>query len=71
MCDPIRDYGSHHLDAVRRTLSLQLRAILYDEGLVSSPDLPLRPLPSCYCVRLPEDRDRSGIEVEGTKANPE
>ena len=43
---PLRDYGSDPLDIVRRTLSLQLRAILYDEGIVSSPDLPLRPLPA-------------------------
>ncbi len=46
MSKPLRDYGSHPLDAVRRTLSLQLRAVLFDEGLVDSPDLPLRPLPA-------------------------
>ncbi len=46
MSQPLRDYGTDPLDAVRRTLSLQLRAVLYEEGLVSSPDLPLRPLPA-------------------------
>lgn len=46
MSKPLRDYGSHSLDAVRRTLSLQLRAILYDEGIVDSPELPLRPIPA-------------------------
>ena len=45
MSKPLRDYGSSPLDTIRRTLSLQLRAVLFEEGLVSSPDLPLRPLP--------------------------
>jgi len=46
MSKPLRDYGSSPLDTIRRTLSLQLRAILFEEGLVDSPDLPLRPLPA-------------------------
>ena len=46
MSKPLRDYGTDPLDTIRRTLSLQLRAVLYDEGLVSSPELPLRPIPA-------------------------
>ncbi len=69
MRKPLRDFGSHPLDHVRRTLSLQLRAILYDEGLVDSPNLPLRPLPPCYCVRLPEDQDGLDSEARASETS--
>lgn len=51
MSTPLREFGSDPLDHVRRTLSLQLRAVLFDEGLVDSPDLPLRPIPADMVAR--------------------